>query len=62
MNWWTGRPTAKKNAARKLYNRQASIMINARALGVLNVLITAVLVIAAALVIYFLWPLIVAPS
>ena len=49
-------------AARKLYNRQASIKINARPLGVLDVLITAVLVIAAALVIYFLWPLIVAPS
>ena len=35
-------------------------MINARPLGVLDVLITAVLVIAAAMVIYFLWPLIVA--
>jgi uncharacterized RDD family membrane protein YckC len=35
-------------------------MINARPLGVLDVLIIAVLVIAAALVIYFLWPLIVA--
>lgn len=35
-------------------------MINARPLGVLDVLITAVLVIAAALVICFLWPLIVA--
>jgi hypothetical protein len=35
-------------------------MINAKPLGLLDVLIIAVLVIAVAPVIYFLWPLIVA--